>query len=382
MAQPSATSQLEAARAAARPGKRYVTVQVKFVLTLAIASAWAVLSFWIAQRWITELAGLIGAPLAIMIIMGIAILPGFMNAFLVAGLLLDRRPRRKPITIYPDVTILVAAYNEEDSILSTLKSIELQHYPAQLDVIVINDMNLFDGGFMAQDANNRRFAANLVNFATTGTRNSGRVVMYDRGRNSSCFLDTECSDGPQGNATIDSVLNANGFSLVKVDTVASWAIIPPNVKVIFLWNPTIPYTLSDINGFKLFASQGGRIVFLGEHVGFYGQVGIDTENQFLADMGSQFTNVGAIISCVETIPLSQIRAHQTTTGLTDIIIACASEALPGPNDFPLIFESTGKAVAGVAKISTVPLPLPPAGAEPAAARLSAPPAVDGANRRH
>lgn len=139
MAQPSATSQLEAARAAARPGKRYVTVQVKFVLTLAIASAWAVLSFWIAQRWITELAGLIGAPLAIMIIMGIAILPGFMNAFLVAGLLLDRRPRRKPITIYPDVTILVAAYNEEDSILSTLKSIELQHYPAQLDVIVIND---------------------------------------------------------------------------------------------------------------------------------------------------------------------------------------------------------------------------------------------------
>ena len=139
MAQPSASSQLEAARAAARPGKRYVTVQVKFVLTLAIASAWAVLSFWIAQRWITELAGLIGAPLAIMIIMGIAILPGFMNAFLVAGLLLDRRPRRKPITIYPDVTILVAAYNEEDSILSTLKSIELQHYPAQLDVIVIND---------------------------------------------------------------------------------------------------------------------------------------------------------------------------------------------------------------------------------------------------
>jgi len=139
MAQSSSSSQLEAARAAAWPGKRYITVQVKFVLTLAIASAWAVLSFWIAQRWITELAVLIGAPLATMIIMGIAILPGFMNAFLVGGLLFDRRPRRKPITTYPDISILVAAYNEEDSILSTLKSIELQHYPAQLEVIVIND---------------------------------------------------------------------------------------------------------------------------------------------------------------------------------------------------------------------------------------------------
>jgi len=251
---------------------------------------------------------------------------------------------------------------------------------AGTDVIVINDMNLFDPGFMGQDINNRNFAGNLVSYSTTGTRNNSRVVMYDRGRNSPCFNNSECGDA--GNAKIDSVLAARGFSIVKVDTIASWANIPPNVKVIFLWNPTVPYTRTDINGFKLFASQGGRIVFLGEHIGFYQQAGIDTENQFLADMGSQFTNVGAVIACIETIPAAQIQAHQTTAGLTDITIACASEAQPGPNDFPLFFESTGLAVAGVAKISTVPLPVPPAGSATAAAGPDlSKPTVNGVNRR-
>ena len=250
---------------------------------------------------------------------------------------------------------------------------------AGADVIVVNDMNLFDNGFI-QNPNNKLFAANLVNYQAVGSRNNGTVVMYDRGRNSSCFADQECADPAQ--TTLDSVITANGFSLSKVDTLAAWDNIPANVKVIFLWNPTVPYTRNDINGFKAFASQGGRIVFLGEHVGFYGQVGIDTENQFLTDMGAQFTNIGAVLACQETIPASAISQHQVTTGLTDITIACASEARPGPNDFPLFLESTGLAVAGVAKISTIPLPAPPSAAARPAGRVQPyqAPRVDGRGR--
>jgi hypothetical protein len=250
---------------------------------------------------------------------------------------------------------------------------------AGTDVIVVNDMNFVDASFINQDPGNIRFASNLVNYSTTGSRNNGRVVMYDRGRAASCFLDQECAD--PANSTLDSIIISHRFSIVKVDTVASWANIPPNVKVIFLFNPTIPYTTADINGFKLFAAQGGRIVFLGEHIGFYQQAGIDTENQFLADMGSQFTNVGAVLACTETIPAGQIRAHQTTTGVSSIVIACASEAQPGPNDFPLFFESTGLAVGGVAKISTTPLPVPPQ--RPSVVSKPAPttPTVNGVNQR-
>lgn len=119
--------------------KRYVPVRVKFALALAVASAWAVFSYVIARRWIADLSALIPAPLAILIILGIAILPGLMNAFLIAGLMMDRRPRLKPVQSYPGITILVAAYNEEDSILSTLESIARQDYAGQIEVIVIND---------------------------------------------------------------------------------------------------------------------------------------------------------------------------------------------------------------------------------------------------
>lgn len=289
-------------------------------------------------------------------------------------------------TAVPSPSIFpVCARLASNPLLTTCATVVISPIPsAGTDVIVINDMNLFDPNFMAQNPGNPVFAANMVNYTATGPRSNGTVVMYDRGRNSSCFNNGECGDA--GNVRIDSVLAANGFTITKVDTVASWASIPANVKVIFLWNPRITYTRNDINGFKAFASQGGRIVFLGEHLGFYTQVGIDTENQFLADMGSQFTNVGAVIACTEVLTGTQIKQHQATTGLSSIVIACASEALPGPNDFPLLIESTGKAVAGVAKISTTPLPAPAGEGASAARPVARPtrtnaPVVDGANRR-
>lgn len=119
--------------------KRYVPVWLKFTVALMLALAWAVGSFFLAQRWIGELSQVMGGPLAYLVIFGIAILPGFMNAFLVTGLLLDRRPPRATVAVYPGITVLVAAYNEEDSILSTLESLHKQDYPAPVQVLVIND---------------------------------------------------------------------------------------------------------------------------------------------------------------------------------------------------------------------------------------------------
>jgi len=53
--------------------------------------------------------------------------------------LLDRRPRRQKWTRYPAISILIAAYNEQDSIRETLRSIELQDYPGELEAIVVDD---------------------------------------------------------------------------------------------------------------------------------------------------------------------------------------------------------------------------------------------------
>jgi len=141
---PASTDMDRVGSAGAAPGesgreRRYLSVRVKFFITLAVALAWMLFSLLMAQRWIDELSRLAGPVLAWITVVGIAVLPGFMNAFLMTGLLLDRRPPRAVIDRFPGITILVAAYNEQDSILATLESLAKQDYPAPMQVLVIND---------------------------------------------------------------------------------------------------------------------------------------------------------------------------------------------------------------------------------------------------
>jgi len=103
------------------------------------ALLWAAASLYLARHWLGDLANHIGVTLAWVVIFGIAIIPGFMNAFLLVSLAVDRRPKHTPLKIYPPITILIAAYNEAANIVETIQSIALQHYSGELEVIVIND---------------------------------------------------------------------------------------------------------------------------------------------------------------------------------------------------------------------------------------------------
>jgi biofilm PGA synthesis N-glycosyltransferase PgaC len=125
-------------RAGAR--RRYVPVRMKLVGALMFAGAWVGGSTWLAQPWIADLAAVTGPILAWAIVTGIALIPGFANAFVIASLAMDRRP------VYPElaepsraVTILVAAYNEADYIADTVRSVFGQRYEAAREMIVIDD---------------------------------------------------------------------------------------------------------------------------------------------------------------------------------------------------------------------------------------------------
>lgn len=125
-----------------RPKHHYVSVHIKFAVALGGALAWAGVAIWLAQRWLVELSALAGPVLAHLMIYGIAVIPGFMNCFLILSLLFDRRPQFLPESAggqLPAITILVAAYNEAENIQQTLASIDEQGYPGGLSVIVIND---------------------------------------------------------------------------------------------------------------------------------------------------------------------------------------------------------------------------------------------------
>ena len=117
----------------------YLRVRTRFFLTIGAGLVWAAFSTWLALGWIDDLARVLSLPLAIAVIAGIAIIPGYLNVQLASSLLFDR-PR--PIDFaqdYPDVTLVVAAYNEEAAIRETLDYALRQDYPGTLELVVADD---------------------------------------------------------------------------------------------------------------------------------------------------------------------------------------------------------------------------------------------------
>jgi len=123
-----------------RPARRiYLSIRTKFSIAIGGATLWMLVSMMLAGPWALSLSEHIGSVLAWTIIAGIALIPGFMNAFLLFSLALDKRPSHVALDRYPGITLLVAAYNEESTIVGTIQSIALQNYPGPLEVIVVND---------------------------------------------------------------------------------------------------------------------------------------------------------------------------------------------------------------------------------------------------
>ena len=87
---------------------------------IGVALAWAGFSFWLSLPWIETLGQSITMPLAIAVIFGIAIIPGYLNANLIASLLIDRPPPLRFDLDFPPVTIAVACFEEEETIEETL----------------------------------------------------------------------------------------------------------------------------------------------------------------------------------------------------------------------------------------------------------------------
>ncbi|ALJ14827.1 phenylalanine-4-hydroxylase [Sphingopyxis macrogoltabida] len=131
----------------------YLGVRSKFVLALTIAIAWTALSVWLSQRWLIDLAAVTNWPFALIAIIFIAYVPGFMNAFLIATLSLDRRPLAyvSPKRTMPGVTVLVAAYNEAGGIRDTLTSLARQDYHGPLEVFILNDGSSDDTANIVRD---------------------------------------------------------------------------------------------------------------------------------------------------------------------------------------------------------------------------------------
>jgi hypothetical protein len=238
------------------------------------------------------------------------------------------------------------------------------------DIVMINDLNLFDNEMMA-GAGNQRFVQNLIASTGGGSRSRGTVVWSDRSRNSACIppndSNNECGDALKSG--FFAAIQAAGYSVVSHDqAVADLEAIPGDVRALILWMPLLQFTPAEVNGLKRFAAQGGRLIFIGENGDYYTQAGIDVENQLLRDLGSAMVNRGDLIDCFLdlpagatyfTTPTRSLRAHPLTSGVTDIRYLCASEIRLGRDDKPLFYDQANRKVLGaVAAISLEALDLP------------------------
>ncbi|MBC7895942.1 MAG: ABC transporter [Cytophagaceae bacterium] len=233
--------------------------------------------------------------------------------------------------------------------------------PPGKDIVVFNDINVFDAG-ATTNANNVQMVKNLANYTTSGPRNAATQVAWDRGRNARCGTtgNNECNDTNMGNTR--SAITSQGLTMVDIfsssgtldDIIATQG---ANWKSIWLWTPLQAFTVEEVNALKQFANEGGRVVFIGEFLGYYPQSGIDLENQFLLDMGAVMTNTGGAVNCgYNTLPATSLRPHQITTGVSTLTIACSSVLIPGPNDFPLYYDlANTNVLSAVATIDVNPI---------------------------
>jgi hypothetical protein len=220
------------------------------------------------------------------------------------------------------------------------------------DVLVFNDVDMWSSSFGSGPENLTLFG-NIVGFAGGGSRVSGHTVMFYTGAGSWCGEECSTATSPFTDALGGRLV---GLGYAILNETGSLATIPADVKVIFIFLPMATVPVDDVNGLKQFAGQGGRVVVVGENQWVMGTTGLAAENQLLQDLGAQLTNQGGCL--VNSGEYAQAEGtHQMVTGLTQILMACASPMIPGPDDFVLFRAPTGEVVGAVAKIDLTLLPI-------------------------
>lgn len=182
-------------------------VRVRFAAALLFGATWTLFSIWVSQPWLLDLGVLTHPLLALIALTFIAYVPGFMNAFLLVSLVLERRPARQPLAAYPGVTILIAAYEEEAVIAATLQSTEKLDYSGPLEVIVIDD-------------GSRDATATIVEtWAALATRSSlsARLLRFDQNRGKAHVLNSGLAEARHGLiVTIDADTRLETVSLTAI----------------------------------------------------------------------------------------------------------------------------------------------------------------------
>jgi biofilm PGA synthesis N-glycosyltransferase PgaC len=140
----------------------------------SITVLWFALTVWASSFWFNPLADTVGLVAAVFFIGGLALIPSTMNMFIVAGLLLDRRPPRRALARYPALSVLMYVRDQAQSIAQTIESIRRQEYPGPFEVILIDDASSDRTAQIVRDMGYRWIKV------LTQSRNRGKAAALNR----------------------------------------------------------------------------------------------------------------------------------------------------------------------------------------------------------
>jgi biofilm PGA synthesis N-glycosyltransferase PgaC len=120
---------------------------LRFTLAAGATVVWVAYSIRVSAPWRADLEQAIGPVMAWVIPILLAYIPGLVIGFLCATLLLTRYQPPSlqapegpwPAGEWPPVTVLVAAYNEEEGIERTLERIAASRYPQPVSVVLADN---------------------------------------------------------------------------------------------------------------------------------------------------------------------------------------------------------------------------------------------------
>ncbi len=113
-------------------------MKTKFILSVCFGSLWLALSTFFAVGWAQEVSQTLPGVYVWWVIIGIALLPGFLMSCMFFSNLLHWNEKKYPDTD-EDTTIIMCAHNEEQTISQSIQSIINQKYKGHIRLIVVDN---------------------------------------------------------------------------------------------------------------------------------------------------------------------------------------------------------------------------------------------------
>lgn len=117
----------------------YLKIKNKFIIAMMITLIYTVFCCILNVRWYNDLCIVFPSIISIMIIIGVAVLPGILMCIMICSVLLDKPRNHEILPNLPDLSIIIAAYNEEKCIYETLDFLNRQKYNGNLYTIVVDN---------------------------------------------------------------------------------------------------------------------------------------------------------------------------------------------------------------------------------------------------